>query len=396
MKDKYAWVMDALSKAPLLTKARAVKHFLMGRNDYIKKERHADMDAVIKCALCPNMCKFDCPVLAAEKNDAVSPSGKMRLAYFIEAGYLSSDDAFEDMYKCTGCNACVQWCPFDFSVGDLLKGVREDIAEMGKAPPDIVEIKEKLEERHVMYEGERKDYGGHEHGSVLYFMGCEVSSHRDEIANSMIKIFESIGEDYALMDEEWCCGSPMLNLGFTEEFKKFAEHNVRAIEESGCEVMVCSCPTCTHIFRDIYPQHGFNIKARIMHSSEYLLEMAEKGRIKLRGESKQAVYHDPCVLVRKLGIEEEPRKLMARAGVDLKEAEFHGKDTKCCGRGSGLGSTNEDIAKKIADARIEELKQHGDVIITACPTCKSAFEEGGAEAYDISEIIAMGMGNKDE
>ncbi|RLF63472.1 MAG: hypothetical protein DRN31_02365, partial [Thermoplasmata archaeon] len=112
MKDKYAWVMDALSKAPLLTKARAVKHFLMGRNDYIKKERHADMDAVIKCALCPNMCKFDCPVLAAEKNDAVSPSGKMRLAYFIEAGYLSSDDAFEDMYKCTGCNACVQWCPF--------------------------------------------------------------------------------------------------------------------------------------------------------------------------------------------------------------------------------------------------------------------------------------------
>jgi len=396
MKDKYAWVMDALSKAPLLTRARAIKHFLMSKNEYINKKTHADMDSVIKCALCPNMCKFDCPVLAAEKNDAVSPSGKMRLAYFIEEGYISSEDAFEDMYKCTGCSACAQWCPFDFSVGDLLKGVREDIAEMGKAPPAAIKIKEKLEERHVMYEGERKDYGKHEHGSVLYFMGCEVSSNRREIAESMIKIFEDMGESYALLKEEWCCGSPLLNLGFTEEFKKFAEHNVKAIEESGCETMVCSCPTCTYIFRDVYPQHGFNIKAKVMHSSEYLMEMAEKGRIKFGEIGKHAVYHDPCVLVRKLSIEEEPRKLMALAGMKLKEAEFHGKDTKCCGRGGGLGSTNPEIAEKIAIARAEELKQHGDVIITACPTCKTSFEDKGAEVHDISEIIAMGMGSEDE
>ncbi len=385
MKDK--WVMDSLSKVPLMTKARAIKHFLAGNKYIPKKKMHADMDAVIKCALCPNMCMFDCPVLAAEKNDSVSPSGKMRLAYFLENGYISSEDAFENMYKCAGCDACEQWCPFDFSVGDLLKGVREDIAAEGKAPSNIMEIKEKLEKEHVMYE---KSYstpeGPHGEGGILYFMGCEVSSHRPEIADSMVKIFEEKGEKYEIMEDEWCCGSPLLNLGFTDDFKKFAEHNVKAIEDSGCDTMVCSCPTCTHMFRDIYPKFGFKIKAKIVHSSEYLLDVVKDEKSPAAVE-KEAVYHDPCVLVRKLGLEEEPRELIRKAGVKLKEPEFHGKDTKCCGMGGSMGSTNPDIASKISDARLKELKEKSDCIVTACPTCKTSFEGNNMEVLDISEVV---------
>jgi len=388
---KYSWVMDALSRTPLKTKARAAKHFLTGKNEYIpKKKKHADMDAVIKCALCPNMCKFDCPVLTAEKNDSVSPSGKMRLAYFIENDYISSDDALEDMYKCAGCDACEQWCPFDFSVGDLLKGVREDIAEMGKVPSGVMEIKEHLEKNHVMHERNGRSVNAGKGGGILYFMGCEVASHRQEIADSMVKIFDMLGENYSTLEDEWCCGSPFLTLGFTEQFKKFAEHNVKAIEESGCKTMVCSCPTCTHIFRDIYPEFGFNIKAEILHSSEYLMGAAEDGGVPLAGIGREAVYHDSCVLVRKLGIEDEPREVAKKAGVKIKEAEFHGNDTRCCGGGGGLACTNPGIAAKIADARLKELKEQSDCIITACPTCKSAFEDG-AEVFDISEIVAMSM-----
>ncbi len=395
MKDKYAWVMDSLSKAPLLTKARAVKHFLMNRNEYLpKKKVNADMDAVIKCALCPNMCKFDCPVLAVEKNDAVSPSGKMRLAYFIETGRINSVDAFEDMYKCTGCNACEQWCPFDFSVGDLLRGVREDISDMDMTPPNIIEIKENLERNHVMYEKKYSGNGnkyGVVNGDVLYFMGCEVSSNRNEIADSMVKIFDAAGEKYVLLEDEWCCGYPLFNLGFTEEFKKFAEHNVGAMEKSGCNVVVCSCPTCTHIFRDVYPRLGFEIKARVLHSSEYLLGLVENGKVDFTSIGKEAVYHDPCVLVRKLGLEKEPRELVKRAGMVLKEAEFGGKDTKCCGMGGGMASTNPIISSKMADARLKSLEEQLSLIVTACPTCKTAFASRGAEVLDISEVISMGM-----
>ncbi|MEA2053508.1 MAG: (Fe-S)-binding protein [Candidatus Thermoplasmatota archaeon] len=386
MKSKYAWIMDSLAKTSFSTKARAMRHFLIGKKEYLRRKKtRADMDSVIKCALCPNMCKFDCPVLAAEKNDAMSPSGKTRIAYFIETDRLNSQDAIELMYKCAGCDACMQWCPFDFSVGDILKGVREDIAGMSLAPPRIIKIKENLEKNHTIHE-RKYDKSTDGKGDVLYFMGCEVSSERGEIADSMTKIFEGAGEKYVLLKDEWCCASPFINLGFTDEFKKFAEHNVKAIEESGCRTMVCSCPTCTYVFRHIYPQFGFEIKARVMHTSEYLLRLMENKKM-AKAIEKECVYHDPCALIRKLGLEEEPRKIAKRAGMKIKETYFNRKDTKCCGMGCSLGSTNPDIASKMADARLEELKKQSDCIVTACPTCNTTFRKGGVEVYDISEIV---------
>ena len=380
MSKKYAWVMDALSKSPLSTKARAMKHFLSGKK-YEVKGTIADIDAVIKCALCPNMCKFDCPVLDAEKNEATSPSGKMRIAYFIEKGLLKSRDAFELMYKCCNCDACKQWCPFDFSVGDLLKGIRADI---DNKPSEILKIKEELEKEHIL--GKKNFDVEEKKGNILYFAGCTVLSKQNEIAEAMIKIFSKANEEYALM-EEWCCGSPLYNLGFLESFKKFAEHNVKKIKESGCKTVVCSCPTCTYMFKHVYPEMGFKIKANVLHSSEYILSLIEEGKINVDFEGS-CVYHDPCVLVRKLDVKEEPREILKKIGVALKEVYFNGKDTRCCGNGGQLSITNPSISEKIAKERLEELRSKAEYIITACPSCKTAFEENGGTAFDIAEVVA--------
>lgn len=387
---KYAWVMDALSKTPLSVKLRAMKKFLAGEKEYLpEKKTNADMDAIIKCSLCPNMCKFDCPVLEAGKNEALSPSAKMRIAYFIEKGLIGSEDSFELMYKCCSCDACRQWCPFDFSVGDILKGVRADIVEENKTPEKILEIKEKLEKNHIMDE-KSFEARGEEKGETLYFMGCVVQSKRKEIGEAMIKIFDMAGEEYAVMEGEWCCGAPLHNLGFINEFKEFAKHNVEKIKESECKVMICSCPTCTYVFKQIYPQFGFKIKAKIMHSSEYLFDIIQNRKIEVGSVEKECVYHDPCTLARKLGIEKEPREVLRNTGIVLKEAYFNKKDTKCCGHGGQLSRTNPDIAEKIAENRIKELAEVAKCIVTACPSCKTAFENC-KEVYDLSEVVLMGM-----
>ena len=392
---KYAWVMDAFSQTPFSTKARAMKHFLTGKKSYLpKKKTQADMESVIKCALCPNMCRFDCPVLEAEKNEATSPSGKMRIAYLIETDRLDGTDAFELMYKCAGCDACVQWCPFDFSVNDILKGVRADIVADNRTPEDIVKIKEHLEKNHTM-DKINVDVKGSEKGDILYFMGCTILSEKGEIAEAMIDIFNTVGEKYAIIRDEWCCGAPLINLGFTEVFKHFAEHNVEKIKESGCKTVVCSCPTCAYMLRQVYSQMDFEIKAQVLHSSEYLLSLMKDKKIRFDHLEKECVYHDPCTLVRKLGIEEEPRKVLENIpGMVVKEPYFNRKDTKCCGRGGSLGSTNPDIAEKIAQKRVAELRKEAECIVTACPTCTLAFN--GCEIYDISEIVVKSLEKKNE
>ena len=129
---KYLWVIKAISKLKLSTQKDVITRFLTAQKKYIPEEKtHADVGDVLKCALCPNMCRFDCPVLQAAKSETYSPAGRARIAYFMEMGRLTSEDAVNLMYVCAGCSACQKWCPFDFNVGDLLTGVRKDIAEKG-------------------------------------------------------------------------------------------------------------------------------------------------------------------------------------------------------------------------------------------------------------------------
>ena len=383
MRKKYGWVLDAMSNAGIGTKAAALKQFLRGKKQYLsKKDTRADLDAVIKCALCPNMCKFDCPVLAAAQNDATSPSGKARVAYFLETDRLTSDDAIDLMYACCNCDACQQWCPFDFSTADILRGVRADLVDQDRAPSAANELHQRLQEQHVLHEPQIQPKAPAQ-GDLLYFMGCEVAAHQTDIAEAMTALLDDTS--YAMLPDEWCCGAPLYTLGFYATFAEFARRNAAVINESGCRDLVCSCPTCTYMFREVYPSIGVDIEANIYHSTEYLLEHApETSQDSVDGTY---VYHDPCTLARKLDVIDAPRELLRRAGMTIQEAYYAGRDTQCCGRGGSLGTMQPDLASAITRRRIKELQKAGGTIITACPTCKSAFTAEGADVKDVTEII---------
>lgn len=375
---KYAWIFDALSHVSIATKTRALKHFMGGEKKYMIKGKKGDIDAIIKCSLCPNMCKFDCPTFNASKNESLSPAGKARLAYIFEKGEYD-ESIVKAIYECCSCDACKEWCFFDYSLADLLRGVRQDVVEEKAVPDDIMEIASGLIERKTMGERRLKE----REGKILYFAGCTVQDEAMGIAKAMMKIFDSIGEEYAVLGDEWCCGYPLYNLGFIKEFKKFAKHNADVFKKYS--MIVCSCPTCTYVFKQIYPDMGFKINAVIMHSTEYLARMMEEGKINVENLAMDAVYHDPCKLARRLKITEEPRYLLQHA-VNLKEPYFSREETRCCGRGGQLARIDEEISKKIAEQRKEELKSVATEIVTACPSCKIALN-----AYDIAEIVAMGL-----
>jgi len=388
---KYAWVRDALSHVPLTTKARALKHFLMGKNEYLPaKKTRADMDEVIKCALCPNMCKFDCPVLAAAATDAVSPSGKARLAYFLETEALATDDAALLMYACCSCDACREWCPFDFSVADILQGVRADLVDRHREPEAARETRQRLEEQHSLHQ-RQVEPAGPPTGDLLYFMGCEVSARHPEIARDTRTVLEAAGVTPAMLPQEWCCGAPLLSMGYVDDFLDVARHQARAVESSRCSTVVCSCPTCTYMLRVMYPRHGISLPAQVLHSSEYLARLVQEERLPAGAVDGPCVYHDPCTLARKLGVMDPPRQVLHRMGMDVRESPFNREHTQCCGRGGSLPSFFPKVADAITEARLQELHRTAPCIVTACPTCKSAFSGQGAEAYDLVQVVRRAL-----
>ncbi len=381
--------MESLSKAPITVRARAMKRFLMGKKEYLpKKKTNADLDSIMKCALCPNMCRFDCPISEAAKKETLSPSGKSRLALLYEMDQLEPEKAKNILYTCCNCDACKQWCPFDFSLGDLLKGVHQDLVDQNQIPDNVKKIKDELNEKHILGENKINKEPENKQAQILYFMGCSVQSEQENIANSMISILEKSKTNFTFLKDEWCCGAPLYNLGFIKEFKEFAKKNIDEIKKTECKTLVCSCPTCTYIFKNIYSEIGFKLDIEILHTSEYLNRIISKS--KMKEIKKKCVYHDPCTLVRKLNIFEEPRQLLEKIPMlEVIEPFFNKNNTQCCGRGGSLERINSDISNTIAKKRVEDLKKDADIIITSCPTCKTAFKNQNCQVFDISEIVNM-------
>ena len=389
---KYLWVLKAISRLNLSTQKEVVTKFLTAQKKYLPDEKtEADVKDILKCALCPNMCRFDCPVLQAAKSETFSPAGKARIAYLLEMERLVSEDAVNLMYACAGCSACQKWCPFDFSVDNLLQGVRKDILKRGMVPPSLLRLKETVEKTHTIYEnGSTSLKLEQKEADILYFSGCTTLNKAQHIAFNTLDVAEKAGVNITVLPEEWCCGAPLSILGFDNAFKKFATHNKEVITKGGYKTIVCSCPECVYMFKNVYPEIGCDINADILHTTQYLLKLVKEGRITLKEHKKEYVYHDPCVLARKLNIYEEPRELLNLIpGLNLKEAQFNKENTHCCGMGGLLAVTNPEISLEIAKNRISQLEEASQTIVTACPTCEVAFKRvNNYQVLDVCELIA--------
>ena len=118
---KYSWILPYIQKADRVTRSLVMKNFRQKKKNFFPEgEYKADVDNLIKCMLCPNMCRFDCGTLQALLTETMSPAYKARIAYYLTIGKIDpmkdENKAFIDlMYKCTNEENCKVWCPFEFS-----------------------------------------------------------------------------------------------------------------------------------------------------------------------------------------------------------------------------------------------------------------------------------------
>ena len=86
---KYKWMIPLINKADRETKSILMKNFRKKKeNFYPKGEFKANIDDLIKCMLCPNMCRFDCGTLQASQTETMSPAFKSRIGYYISIGII--------------------------------------------------------------------------------------------------------------------------------------------------------------------------------------------------------------------------------------------------------------------------------------------------------------------
>ncbi len=216
-----------------------------------------------------------------------------------------------------------------------------------------------------------------------------------------VKVLNSLGVKFGyLADEEPCCGGLLHYIGLHKEFAQHAQEVHDSLKSSGVKKIIGIVPSCTYTLRNLLASSVDSHDLEVKHFCEVVAEGISSLELRFPREVK-VTYHDPCQLVRYLGLIEEPRQILrAIKGIELVETDWtKGEWATCCGGGGGFEAVFPELSQILAVNRARELVETGaEIIVTHCPGCVMQLKTGlkelkatGVEVLDIAQIVAMAM-----
>jgi Fe-S oxidoreductase len=308
-----------------------------------------------RCGVCIDICQMNS---AAGIQDIQS-------VYFLQS--IRNQQVMERYtMRCLVCGRCQEVCPVGIHL-DFQRVVQREFFQKKQLQdysylPDLVPRK----------------------AEVVYFAGC-MSHLTPAIPRAMKKILNTAGVDYFFLDENCsiCCGRPLMLAGKSKQAEELVEQNKRMIIASGATTLVTSCPICFRVFREEY-----QLELRILHHTQYLLELIKKGKVPLQAYHHKTAYHDPCDLGRGSEIFDEPRELLRKIS-DPIVVENEGRQSLCCGGSLALLNASAEEKNKITmEALANYVKGDPELLVTACPLCKKTFaKHSPVRVMDIAELV---------
>ncbi len=360
-------------------------------------EQYADQ--IRLCASCPKLCRHVCPTFSAWRSNAPTPHGRAILLHYEAVGARNLDDrAVEVIYQCLQCSHCLTWCIPEVDIASIVEMTRERLVSEDRYPSGLDRLKQSVDANHNPFgepHGTRTSWYVTEGGEVtriVYFTGCTASYREQSIAVATVELLRSIGYQVLVLDDEWCCGSPLLRTGFVPDALVQAEHNVEVLNSIDAEAIVATCPGCYKTLVKDYPEHGLSIRIPVRHISDLLDE--KLSALDESDFSEVITYHDPCHLGRHSGVYDAPREVIRKiSGVEVSEMKRNRENATCCGNGAGLRTLFPDAAKRIGSSRIQDAKDVGArVLVTSCPFCKNMLKGQADESLDVFDLPEFVLG----
>ncbi len=419
------------------------------------------LDYCVKCQLCNDSCPA---YLASGKKEIYRPTYRPEILrriinkYLKKRGKLFSVLTDSDIelngtllarlaelaYRCTLCRRCAQVCPLGVDNGLISREIRKLFSqELGISPKELHDtgsvrqlkvgsttgvspkalhniiafMEDDIEEKTGKRIKIPVDKKGAE--TLLLHNAGEFMSW-PENTEAFAIIFDAAGVDWTLSSEE--VGYDAVNYGVWYDDFQFARVALRHAEiAKGLGVKKISLGECGHahkamiVVADRILTGDLNIPRE---SAIPLLEdlvVNDKIRLDPKRNAFPVTLHDPCNMVRLMGIVEPQRRILRKICPGFVEMEPHGVDNYCCGGGSGFAimqSMNFPDWRSVVSGRVK-LKQILEVfqgvispevhkyVCTPCSNCKGQIrdlfnyyrvnEECGIFYGGLVELIANAM-----
>ena len=347
---------------------------------------------LLDCALCPNMCRCECPVDKEYGREAVSPSGKARLAHLLLEGHLDwEEDLLEAVSSCLGCRGCRLLCPFpELDLCEELLQARTVERPPGMVLPAAAPYLNNLKKFGSPYGTRPVAQASPQGGSpeVLYFINCTAQANHPRSPQLVLELLEAAGVSYRVMDQ-YCCGYPAQIWGDMELARQLAEENRDRAAQSGARLLLTDCPECWHTLPPGIPSGAVSWPPGGRGHLFPRAGAAGAAQDNTAGRIGSVTYHDPCIWARVAEMTAAPRELLQHIpGLELKEARPAGRETRCCGGGAMFQLTFPERSAGIARRRLEELPP-ADAVVTSCPFCRENLQVGGGKVLDLAELLGL-------
>jgi len=204
--------------------------------------------------------------------------------------------------------------------------------------------------------------------NISAFMARPSAAERavyNRVPIDVVHLLRKAGVEFgALYEDDLYSGTLAYDLGADEVVVQharrvqaiFAKHNVKTV--------ITIDPHTTTMLRSVYPRilDGYDVEVR-----SYLEVLADKAMAPTATLSGDIAFHDSCVFARYEGVVDAPRKLLATAGLSIREPENAGRQTWCCG--GPVESLYPAKAAANAEKRVAQLRAAAPDAVTMCPMC---------------------------
>lgn len=367
-------------------------------------------------------CREVCPVMQVTRNESWTPTAFHANVIALEQGQLEVADIAADYVNCTQCGACELRCPNTLFTGDfyrfrtrtvdVVKAIRALAVDQGIHQPgwqtwnartNTQTHEPVLGETDVSQETVRDWADGLDlpiGGETVLFVDCEAAFYRTAVPRAVAQLLIKAGYEFGLMGEQWCCGGPAAEMGYVDQAKRFAQHNLDNWRATGTKRVLVLDPHDYITFTEDYPNYfGDAYDIEVVLVVELLAELIKNGRLTPTVPVERTItYHDPCRLNKRKGIWQEPREILRSIpGLTFNDVDRVTQWSYCSGGGGGLPVEKPELTAAISERRLTKAAETGaDLLVSACPWSERPLSAAGdakdIDVIDIHELLAESVG----